>query len=267
MGLKDQLNGVLPDFAVSRLPDHFEVVGKVAVLSLSEETAEYGTAIADAILKKRRSLRTVLNKTSMLGGSYRTAHYEILAGKDTTTTHREYGFSYSLDVLAVFFNSRLATERKRVTDIVRSGERVYVPFCGVGPFVIPAAARGARVVAVEKNPEAFRWLKKNTGQNHVDENTTMICGDAFETTWFDADLFDRAIIPTPYGRDKILAVVTPLVKPGGTIHFYTFKNREQAADLPAIFEQDGLHVRNMRRCGHVAPGISRWVFDLQKEYG
>ena len=79
----------------------------------------------------------------------RTAGYDILAGNTTVTLHREFGFAFRLDVSRVFFNTRLAYERMRVIDQTESGERVFVPFCGVGPFAIPAAAKGAAVVAVE----------------------------------------------------------------------------------------------------------------------
>ena len=39
--------------------------------------------------------------------------------------------------------------------------------------------------------------------------------------------FDRAIVPTPYGRD-ILERIIPLIKSGGIIHFYTLKTENRA---------------------------------------
>ena len=209
-------------------------------------------------------LKRVINKTSRLGGSNRTARYEILAGHSTITVHHEYDYAYRLDVGTVFFNPRLASERKRVTMQVQHGERVLVPCCGVGPFVVPAAARGAEIVAVEQNPEACRWLEGEPQLNGVEGRVTIIKGDAFDTSLLPDYDFDRAIIPTPYGMDAIFDVIAPRVKRGGMIHFYTFRNREQADALSAEFDHKGFEVVIQRRCGNVAPGVSRWVYDILK---
>jgi tRNA (guanine37-N1)-methyltransferase len=263
MGLKDQVRGIIPDRALCCLSDHFDVIGDIAVLSLSPELSGYEGTIAHAILSRRRTIKTVLNKISRLDGCSRTACYEILAGGDTVTVHHEYGFAYELDVGTVFYNPRLASERKRVTDQVQSGECVLIPFCGVGPFVIPAAARGARIIALEKNTEAYRWLTRNVQLNGVEDRVTSLLGDAFDTSLLPVYPFDRAIIPTPYGMDSIFDVLASRVKSGGIIHFTTFKNRNQADVLAGEFTLKGFEVVVQRRCGNVAPGVSRWVFDLR----
>jgi tRNA (guanine37-N1)-methyltransferase len=264
MGLKDQLRGIIPDSPLCYLSDRFDVIGTVAVLSLPPPLSAYTPAIAHAILSRRKNIKTVLNKISKLEGCNRTAHHEILAGTGTITVHHEYDFAYRLDVGTVFFNPRLASERKRVTGQVQPGERVLVPCCGIGPFVIPAAARGAEVVAVDQNPEACRWLLENLKLNGFQDRVTVIPGDAFDTSLLPAYSFDRAIIPTPYGMDAIFEGIAPRVKRGGMIHFYTFRNRDQADALVTEFGEKGFEVVTRRRCGNVAPGVSRWVFDLVK---
>ncbi len=264
MGLKEQLKDHLPGEVLSSLSDHFDVIGEIAVLSLPEELIMYRHVIADAIISRRRSIRTVLNKCSRLKGINRTARYEILAGSDMVTLHKEYDFSYRLDVGAVFYNPRLASERRRVIDQVNPGEQVLVPFCGVGPFVIPAAARGATVIAIEQNPDACRWFRENVVLNGLEDRITLIAGDAFDLDLLPPGPFDRVIIPTPYGLDTIFGILVPLVKPGGTIHFYTFCTRNQADIRGEAFTRNGFDLIEQRRCGNVAPGISRWVFDLKK---
>jgi tRNA (guanine37-N1)-methyltransferase len=264
MGLKDQLRGIIPDHSLWYLSDRFDVIGSIAVLCLPPALSDYKAEIAHAILSRRKNIKTVINKTSRIGGSNRTACYEILAGQSTITIHHEYDFAYKLDVATVFFNPRLASERKRVTLQVQRGERVLVPCCGVGPFVVPAAARGAEIVAVEQNPEACRFLAENLMLNGVKEHVTIIQGDAFDASLLPNYCVDRAIIPTPYGMDTLFDVIAPHVKRGGMIHFYTFKNRHQADAHIAAFGQKGFEVIVRRCCGTVAPGISRWVYDLVK---
>jgi len=264
MGFKDLLSGSVPENLLSLLTGHFEVIGSVAIVVIPPALEDYKFSIANAILSHRHSIKTVLNKVAPVNGVSRTARYEILAGNETVTIAHEYGFSYELDVLTSFFNSGLSTERKRVSDLVQPQERVLVPFAGVGPFVVPAARRGAGVVAVEQNPDAFRWLCKNCQMNRVDGRVTPVLGDAFDTSVISGLVFDRIIIPTPYGMDTILEVLSPLVKPGGMIHFFTFRNKWQIKEQKDIFCRTGYESVRVRRCGNVAPGVARWVFDLKR---
>jgi tRNA (guanine37-N1)-methyltransferase len=264
MTLKNDLRGIIPDDALFYLSNHFEVIGDIAILALRPELNAYQKQIADAVRAQRKNIRTVLNKVSKFDGDFRTARYEFLAGLSTLTCHHEYGFVYRLDIGKVFFSSHLAYERKRVIDQVQPGECVLVPFCGVGPFVIPAAARHAKVIALEMNPEACHWLSENIRHNSVAKNVCIINGDAFELCLTQYTKIDRAIIPTPYGSDAILSVLAPLVKKDGIIHFYTFKKRYQVPMLTREYKKEGFDVKFFRSCGNVAPGVYRWVFDLYK---
>ena len=265
MRLKELLKGTVPDDALGRFSGHFDVVGDIAILSIPPELEDYKQIIAETILRARKNIYTVLNKVQMVRSDARTASYEILTGNTTVTRYREFGFQYRFDVTKVFFNVHMAYERMRVTDQVEPGERVLVPFCGVGPFAIPAAARGGRVVAIEQNPEAYAWLQENIALNHVRNSITTILGDARNETLYSDTRFDRIIIPTPYGMDTILDVLFPYAEHDGMLHFYTFRARNE---IPALVDElagKGFELTYQNRCGNVAPGISRWVFDLVKK--
>jgi len=264
MGLKDQLAEILPAEVLPYVSNHFEVIGDIAVIAVPAELEPWKHTIAQAIVSRRKNLATILNKKEKLAGDSRTARYEVLWGERTITVHRESGFAYRLDVGRAFFSTRMAYERKRVTGQTGPGERVYIPFAGVGPFVIPAAARGAEVFAVEKNPDAFRYLCENAALNHLTGNCHLRQGDALDTTRFARKKFDRLIIPTPYGMDHALGTLLPLLAGGGTVHFYTFKAKEQIPGLISAYEGEGLVVTYSAPCGNIAPGISRWVFDITR---
>ena len=107
-------------------------------------------------------------------------------------------------------------------------------------------------------------LGRNIRLNHVEENVTIVNGNAFDCEHFSRQEFDRAIIPTPYGMDAILDVIVPLVKPGCMIHFYSFRKKHQIPELIEEFRTRGLDMKFFRACGNVAPGVSRWVFDLER---
>jgi tRNA (guanine37-N1)-methyltransferase len=265
MRLKELLKGVIPDERLLQLSSRFHIIGDIAIISIPPELEIYKEDIAETIVSVNRNINTVLNKVSKVYGDRRVAQLETLSGERTITIHKEFGFYYKLDVGKVFFNSHLSYERRRVASMAMPGERTLVLFCGVGPFAIPIAAKGARVVALEKNWDACWWLAENSKLNKVEENLDIICAEAFNMAsileWKNVD-FDRVIIPTPYGQDHILETISPLIKSGGMIHFYTFKKRFQIEGLIGRFEDMDLHVEFYRRCGNVAPGVSRWVFDL-----
>jgi len=252
-----------PNSGSSFVPNRFNVIGSVAIVSIDSDR-EDKRRVAEALILEHKEIKTVLNKVSKLEGDRRVASFEVLAGGETVTLHREFGFVYKLDVSTVFFNSRLGYERARVGSMAKPEEKVLIPFSGVGPFVVPIATRGSNVVAVEKNPEACRWLAENIRLNRVEDNVSIIRGDAFLLPKMLRQKFDVVVIPTPYGQDEILDAICPLVKRGGMIHFYTFKKKDQIEGLIEGYETMGFHVEFYRRCGNVAPAVSRWAFDLIK---
>jgi tRNA (guanine37-N1)-methyltransferase len=65
--------------------------------------------------------------------------------------------------------------------------------------------------------------------------------------------------------DHFLYEISGLVEQGGIVHFYTFKKQYQIQELLEEYRDRGFDVVFYRRCGNVAPGVSRWVFDLKKQ--
>ncbi|MDK2891898.1 RsmD family RNA methyltransferase [Methanohalophilus sp.] len=262
--LRSTLEGEIPAALLQDVPNRFDVIGDIAIASIPPSLAEYRFQIAKTIANRRGNIKTVLNKISLVQGDHRVSEFEILLGESTVTTHREYKHRYNLDVSEVFFNSRLSFERQRVMSQVQKGENILVPFCGVGPFVIPAAARGANVLGIEKNPAACKWLFENIYLNNVSSKVDLICADALDIPNMVKSRFDRIIIPIPYGMDFFFELLSPLAKKEGFLHFYTFKVAGEIESIKENFSELGYEILGVRRCGNVASGVSRWVFDLQK---
>jgi tRNA (guanine37-N1)-methyltransferase len=264
MTLKCLLEGTVPDSLLHEIPTSYDVIGNIAIVSIPSSCDPYRQDIALAIMAHRRNVKTVLSRLHSREGDDRVPRFETLIGTTTVTEHREFGFRYRLDVSRVFFSPRLATERQRVFSSVRDDELVLIPFCGVGPFVIPVAAQGSVITAIEKNPEAIHWLKENLALNRVENQVRVIDGDALEILPGLEPVFDRVICPTPYGRDDVLPLVVSPLKIGGIIHFYTFKNDRQAGDMARRFPTNGCDVLFAGSCGPVAPVVNRYVFDLRR---
>ncbi|WP_165077179.1 class I SAM-dependent methyltransferase family protein [Methanogenium sp. MK-MG] len=265
MSLSSRCAGCLPPDAARLVPGHYDIIGDVAVVALPDALLPYREVIGRCITEERRSIRSVCLRTVPAAGTRRAAGYAVIYGREETETlHREYGCSYHLDVKAACYHSRLASEHHRVAGGVREGERVLVPFAGVGPFVVPAAQQGAQVTAIEMDPDACRYLRENIRENGVEDTVTVFEGDAMQLLPSCGGGFDRAIVPAPYGLNTALDEVIPLVSRGGVIHFYTFTVPEETDILATKFRGMGCVVNAMRRCGDAGPGASRWVFDLRR---
>jgi len=51
--------------------------------------------------------------------------------------------------------------------LLKCGDVLYDIFAGVGPFVVPAAKKGCRVIANDLNPDSVHWLQQNVDLNKV----------------------------------------------------------------------------------------------------
>jgi tRNA (guanine37-N1)-methyltransferase len=267
MSLRHDCEGCVPPHLIPLVPARFDIIGDIAVLGLPSPVLPYSGAIVATILRRNKTIRTVVNKTGKTGGEGRTARYDLICGGPTTTLHRESGFMYRLDIQEVFFAPRLAAERRRVAGLVQPGEAVLVPFAGIGPFAVPAAARGGAVTAVEKSPSAYRWLMENAVNNSVADRMILINGDAYDLSLLPRRDYDRAIVPAPYGQEMVVEPISTVVRPGGTIHLYLFKKKCQLPYLLGSLADNGLTALRCKRCGNVAPGVNRWVLDLEKTSG
>lgn len=90
MKLKEQLRGIIPDEELLQLPNRFNVIGDIAIISIPLELEIYEKYIAQAIVSINRNIKTVLNKASKVQGDHRVARLETLAGDRTLTIHKEF---------------------------------------------------------------------------------------------------------------------------------------------------------------------------------
>ena len=145
-----------------------------AHLNLREQYLPYKTLIANVILDKHASIRTVINKTDVVGTSnvYRTFQYELLAGDpsmdvEVKTMDCTFRFNYS----KVYWNSKLGTEHRRIVDSFRPGEAVCDVMAGVGPFAVPAGKKKVFAWANDLNPDSYASLTDAISRNKVSDDS------------------------------------------------------------------------------------------------
>ena len=170
--LDEVLRAVLP--AGVTPPSSFETVGHLAHVNLLPAHLPYRRLIGSAIVSHSPGIRCVVNKLSAISDEYRVLPMEVIAGdeRDTVTVVREHGCQFRFDYRLVYWNSRLATEHRRLVELIQPHETVVDMFAGIGPFVIPAAKRHTGdeqlILANDKNVHSFHALNDNIQLNGVD---------------------------------------------------------------------------------------------------
>ncbi|MFB6233236.1 MAG: class I SAM-dependent methyltransferase family protein, partial [Haloarculaceae archaeon] len=144
----------------------------------------------------------------------------------TETVHREYGHEFLLDLDAVYFSPRLATERHRVVEQIDADEQVIDMFAGVGPFAIPAASRGAEVVAVDLNETAVDYCRENARRNGVADRVTAIAGDVRDVAADYGGWADRLVMNLPHSADEFLDTAVELAGDDCVIHYYDIQHED-----------------------------------------
>ena len=241
-------------------------LGDVAIVD--EDDDERARALADALVASDLPVETVLDRASPVEGELRVRKWDVLAGDGTETVHREYGCAFAVDVAAVYFSPRLATERHRVVEQVDAGELLVDMFAGVGPFVVPAAKRGAEAVGVDLNETAVDYLRRNAERNGVADRVTAVHADVRDVEGYD-DRADRLVMNLPHSADAFLDTAVELAGDSCVLHYYDiqpdddpFAAGERAIRAAAAPEYE-VRVENRRRVRSYAPHESNVCLDVR----
>jgi tRNA (guanine37-N1)-methyltransferase len=226
----------VPPALRASLPSSFDVVGDIAVIKIPEALRSHREAIGRAILEWNPKILVVL-EDSGVQGELRIRKIERIAGEPrTTTVHVEHGLHYHVDLSHAYFSPRLATERKRIADLVKEGETVADPFAGVGPYSILIAKRRRPrdVYAADANPIAVRLLQENVAANRTD-HVTVLEGEA-RSILRHLPSSDRVILDLPHSAMEYLPESLRALSDRGTVHLYAIleetdeRNRREAVE-------------------------------------
>lgn len=227
----------------------YEQIGDIVIIDRYEPEAR---RVADVLLRQNK-IRTVLQAETSISGEYRIRGLSILAGeRKTETIYTENGCRYMIDLAKVYFTPRLATERLRVANQVHDGDLVVDMFAGVGPFSILIAKRfpHARVIAIDKNPDAIRYLGENVKLNKV-KNIKIREGDSRDEIKGLSGA-DHVIMNLPHSGLEFLDAAMRILKKGGIIHFY------------AIAHEDDLFDGLLKKIEEIAHGMNLWITPVNK---
>lgn len=223
----------LPKELANDLPTSFDVIGSIALIKIPESLEKYKKNIAEAFLKTYKNIETVC-KISPVSGELRTREIEILAGeKSLETIHKEYGARFELNVEKTYFSPRLANERKKIADQVKTNEIILDMFTGVAPFpiIISKHANPKIIYAIEKNKDAIEYAKKNVKINKALDKIEVIHADAKDTYNVikekNVSGANRIIMNLPFSAYLFFEEALKVIKDNGKIHLFDFLKDEE----------------------------------------
>ena len=116
----------------------------------------YKHLIGQAIVDKNPSIKTVVTKLGHIESTFRFYDLECIAGEPKFEADvQEDKVRFKVDVSKMYWCSKLATERNRLTaEFFKPNQVVCDMFCAVGPLAVKAAAKtkGLKVLANDLNP-------------------------------------------------------------------------------------------------------------------
>ena len=221
------LESKLPAHLLASLPRPIDFVGNIAIIQIPQELDAHKSTIGEAILETHKNVRTVLAKAGAISGTYRLREFSVIVGEPKTETiYKEYNCQYYVDLAKAYFSPRLSYEHSRVASLVKESETVVDLFAGVGPFAIQIAKtrKNTEVYAVDVNPDAVEFLKKNVMLNRVEGKVHPILGDAKQVVKERlTGVADRVIMNLPEKAIEFVEAACKALKPeGGMVHFYSF---------------------------------------------
>jgi len=218
------IRSMLDDKEMGLLSKGYDQYGSIATIDIGESLGKKEKLVANAIMDSNSSIRTVVAKAGPVHGAYRTRDYRYIAGKRTfIAEHRENGCTFRFDVRKAFFSNRLSYERSRVRALSRPKENVMVMFAGVGPFAIEIAKahKDSRVVAVELNRDAYKYMLENIRLNKTG-NVEAVLGDVKDLPKTYNGFSDRIIAPPPQKSLEFLDEIFRVARDRAAVHIYVF---------------------------------------------
>lgn len=230
--LRKTLSTVLSPEDMGKIYNSFDVVGDIAIIRLPSTSQVNAQTAAKAIMRRHRNVKTVLLQASPVAGDLRLRRLTHVAGENkTSTVHREFSCSFSVDMAKCYFSPRLSHERMRIAKKVKPDETVVNMFAGVGCFSIMIAkyANPAKVFSIDVNPVAIRFMQENIRLNRVYGKIMPLLGDSKKLIHSRLQrVADRVLMPLP---EKALGylpcALSALKASGGWIHYYGLEHAKK----------------------------------------
>ena len=251
----------------------FNVLGNIALVNFPDGVKVLDKKkFANEILKKHKSIKTVLEKSGKFKGRLRKMETKHLVGeKNKDVLYRENGCVFRFNIDTTYFSPRLSNERNEISKLIKKGQEVLVMFAGVSPFsiVIAKNSDAKKVYSNELNREANKYAKLNIQLNKVQDKVELVPGDIKKVSEKLKSKFDVIVMPRPNLKPTFLKQAFDFSKKGTVIYYYGFCKVDEI-DLiknqikkEAIENKKKIRILRSKIAGDIAPYKARVRIDFK----
>ncbi len=251
----------------------FDSLGNIAIVKFQKEASfRDKTEFAKELLRKNKSIKTVLEKTGKFKGRLRKQTTKYLAGEKTKEVlYRENGCVFRFNIDETYFSPRLSNERKEIANKIKKGDKVLVMFAGISPYsiVIAKLSKAEIVYSNEINRKANEYAKLNIELNKLKNKVILIPGDIKRVAEKLKDKFDVIVMPRPQLKDSFLKQAFSLSKLGTRIYYYDFcKSNEINLIKDKVLNEarknkKKIQILKIKKAGEISPYKYRIRIDLK----
>jgi tRNA wybutosine-synthesizing protein 2 len=263
--LRKKLREELSDKELDLLPKGYQIIGKILLIKLDKKLVKYKKIIGKALIEIFPYIHTV----SLLKGIKsltRKPNIEIIAGcSSTQTLHKEHGCQFLIDISEIMWSQGNKQERMRLTKLAKPEEVIVDMFAGIGYFSIFLAkySKPEKIYAIDINPKAIEYLRKNVWLNNVENKIEILQGDCRKFSKILENTADRIIMGYLFETEKFLPHALRIAKNNCIIHLH---RTAKLSEIEKIKEKisKGTKILKVKRVKSYAPKIYHYVFDLKK---
>jgi len=284
--IRSRASGFLGPGEQGLLPERWEMLGDCLILKGIETLGAHMIDVARVYQSVLGARYTLLDEGG-ISGELRLPGTRVLippADGKFEVEHVENSIDFVLDPREVMFSSGNVDERMRIPTIVNKGhlppglekdhtkgEVVLDMFAGIGYFTLPIAfhCNVHKVLAIEKNPVSYGFLRKNVLVNRVEEKVICILGDNRRVEV--PSVADRIVMGYVGGTLKFLPRALEISAPEGClVHLHDTVPVETGREglweeAISIIEEAGNRGKLLsgRRVKSFAPRIDHVVLDIR----
>ncbi|MEM5778395.1 MAG: class I SAM-dependent methyltransferase family protein [Candidatus Aenigmatarchaeota archaeon] len=269
--LKDKLSNKISKNDLVLLPRGYQIIGKIFLIKLKSNLLKHKKLIGRVILEMFPYIHTVC-LIKEIKGLKRSPKIEIIAGcKNTQTLHKEQDCKFLLDVSKIMWSQGNKEERKRVIKLVKSKETIIDMFAGIGYFSIFIAkyCNPKKIYAIDINPKAIEYLRKNVWLNNVESKIEILQGDCRKFANLLKNTADRIIMGYLFKTENYLKYALEIAKSNCIIHLHRTVKIEEIEEIKQKIMKIGqknkckIKITNVKKVKSYAPRIWHVVFDLK----
>ena len=264
--LRKELDKKLTEKELEVLPRGFQMVGNILLIKMDKKLVRRRKLIGKVIIKLFPHIHTVC-LLKKLKSVTRKPVIEVIAGcSSTRTIHKEHGCQFLIDVAESMWSKGNKQERIRLVKMAKPEEVIVDMFAGIGYFSIFLAkyAKPKKVYAIDINPKALEYLRKNTFLNKVEDKIEVLEGDCRKFAKLLENTADRIVMGYLFDTEKFLSYALKIAKGRCIIHFHRNVKDEELGKVKNMLEKK-FKILRIVKVKSYSPDTSHYVFDLIKK--